>query len=56
MADEMDLWERIGQMRWQHIVLIVAAIAGFVALSFAPGLSCSIDSSPAPATTTTTVR
>lgn len=37
-----ELWRAIGEMRWQHVVLIVAAMAAFVALSFAPAATCSI--------------
>jgi hypothetical protein len=51
-SDERDLWDRIGEMRWQHFLLIVIAVAAFVALSFAPACSIRISSSPSSTTTT----
>jgi hypothetical protein len=54
--DELpDWWDRIGQMRWQHVVVCFAAAAGFAALCFSPAGSCSVSihSQPLPPTTTT---
>ena len=51
-GEDRDWFDWIGELRWQHVTLLVAAIAAFVALSiFTPGCSVSIKSSP---TTTTT--
>jgi hypothetical protein len=45
---ERDWWDRIGEMGWQHIVLIVLAVAVFVALLFAPAATCSFKSTDTP--------
>lgn len=53
-VSERDWWDRIGEMRWQHVVLLIAATAAFVALCFAPLATCSIstgDDDEAPTTT-----
>lgn len=53
---ERDWFDAIADLRWQHVVLIVAALTAFAAvLIFSPeaGCSVSIDSSD---TTTTTVE
>lgn len=50
-APERDWWDRIGEMRWQHIVLIVVVTAAFVALCFAPDMACGISVDSAPTST-----
>lgn len=54
-APAPDLWDRIGTLRWQHVVLGVVALACvtgvLIASFFAPPLSIRISSNP---TTTTT--
>jgi hypothetical protein len=53
---ETDWWERIGHMSWQHMALIVLAVAAFVALMFASDMKCGVSINSTPNTTTTTIR
>lgn len=50
---ERDWWDRIGEMRWQHVVLCLAVIGAFVALCFTDAGSCSVRITSEPTTTTT---
>lgn len=53
---ERDWWDRIEDLSWQHIVLLVAGLAAIVVLAFVPpaGCSLSIDSNNSETPTTTT--
>lgn len=51
--EERSWWAEIGDLRWQHVVLIVAAIAGLVAMTiFSGDLGCSVKINSEPTTTT----
>lgn len=50
---DLNWWDRIGEMRWQHIVLALAALGAFVALAFAPPCTVRFSSTPTTPTTTT---
>lgn len=51
-----DWWDSIGRLGWQHVVLIVAAIAAFVALCLSPASTCSLSITDSATTTTTEAR
>ena len=51
--DEVDWWDRIGTMRWQHVVLSALAFVALVALFAAEPMRCSVSIKSTPNTTTT---
>lgn len=51
----VDWWDRIGSMKWQHVGLAVACLTAFVILCVA-GPMCSLRISSTPTTTTTEPR
>lgn len=53
-ADAEREWWMDFPRSWRDVVLVVAVLATFVALCFAPAASCSITSTPNEPTTNTT--
>lgn len=55
--EDRDWFDRIGDLRWQHVVLIVAAIAAFAAMTiFSGDMGCSVKVDSTDTTTTTEAR
>lgn len=51
-VEDESMWDFIGTMKWQHVVLVVAALACFTATFFAPACTLRISSSPSTTSTT----